>query len=27
MRYAGMVESGDPKSSRKIDQVIYGQEE
>ena len=25
MRYAGMVESGDPNSSRKIDDVIYGQ--
>ena len=25
MRYAGMVESGDPDSSRKIDDVIYGQ--
>ncbi|MSQ72255.1 MAG: CopG family transcriptional regulator [Betaproteobacteria bacterium] len=25
MRYAGMVESGDPKSSRNIDDVIYGQ--
>ncbi len=27
MRYAGMVESGDPESSSKIDEVIYGQEE
>ena len=27
MGYAGMVESGDSKSSRKIDEVIYGQEE
>jgi len=27
MRYAGMVESGDPDSSRKVDEVIYGQEE
>jgi hypothetical protein len=27
MRYAGMVESGDPKSSRKVDEVIYGQQE
>lgn len=27
MCYAGMVESGDPKSSLKIDEVIYGQEE
>ena len=25
MRYAGMVESGDPDSSRNIDAVIYGQ--
>ena len=25
MRYAGMVESGDPDSSRTIDAVIYGQ--
>ena len=25
MRYAGMVESGDPHASRKIDDVIYGQ--
>ena len=25
MRYAGMVESGDPESSRRIDDVIYGQ--
>jgi len=25
MRYAGMVESGDPGSSRNIDDVIYGQ--
>ena len=24
MRYAGMVESGDPDSSRGIDEVIYG---
>ena len=23
MRYAGMVESGDPKSSQSIDDVIY----
>ncbi len=27
MRYAGMVESGDPQSSRNVDEVIYGQEE
>lgn len=25
MRYAGLVESGDPDSSRNIDDVIYGQ--
>ena len=25
MRHAGMVESGDPESSRKIDALIYGQ--
>ena len=24
MRYAGMVESGDPRSSQKIDDVVYG---
>ena len=24
MRYAGMVESGDPESSRKIDELVYG---
>jgi len=27
MRYAGMVESGDPEASRKLDEVIYGQTE
>jgi hypothetical protein len=27
MRYAGMVESGDRKASRRVDEVIYGQEE
>jgi len=26
MRYAGMVESGDPRSSGSIDEVVYGQE-
>lgn len=26
MRYAGMVESGDPKSSARIDEVVYGAE-
>lgn len=25
MRYAGMVESGDAESSRRIDDVVYGQ--
>jgi hypothetical protein len=25
MRYAGMVESGDPHSSRRIDDIVYGQ--
>ena len=25
MRYAGMVESGDPESSQKIDEIVYGQ--
>jgi hypothetical protein len=25
MRYAGMVESGDPKSSQNIDDIVYGQ--
>lgn len=24
MKYAGMVESGDPLSSRKIDDVVFG---
>jgi hypothetical protein len=24
MQYAGMVESGDPESSRNIDDVVYG---
>ncbi len=24
MRYAGMVESGDPDSSRHVDDVVYG---
>jgi hypothetical protein len=25
MRYAGMVESGDPQSSQHIDEIVYGQ--
>jgi len=24
MRYAGLVESGDPRSSESIDQIVYG---
>ena len=24
MRYAGLVESGDPNSSRSIDEIVYG---
>jgi hypothetical protein len=24
MRYAGMIDSGDPASSRRIDEVVYG---
>jgi hypothetical protein len=27
MRYAGMVESGDPHSSQHIDDVVYGQKD
>jgi hypothetical protein len=27
MRYAGMVGSGDPSSSRNIDELVYGREE
>ena len=25
MRYAGMIESGDPRSSQTIDEIVYGQ--
>lgn len=25
MRYAGMVESGDARSSERIDEIVYGQ--
>lgn len=25
MRYAGMVESGDPHSSQNVDEVVYGE--
>ena len=24
MRYAGLVETGDPHSSRRIDEIVYG---
>jgi hypothetical protein len=24
MRYAGMVETGDPDSSRRVDEIVYG---
>ncbi len=24
MRYAGMVETGDPNSSRRVDEIVYG---
>jgi hypothetical protein len=24
MRYAGMIETGDPASSKKIDDIVYG---
>ena len=27
MRYAGMVETGDLQSSRRIDEVVYGQKD
>lgn len=27
MRYAGMVESGDPQSSQRIDDVVYGRKD
>lgn len=27
MRYAGMVESGDPDSSRRIDPLVYGKKD
>lgn len=25
MRFAGMIESGDPDSSRRVDDIVYGQ--
>ena len=27
MRFAGMIESGDPRSSQKIDDVVHGHKE
>lgn len=27
MRYAGMIETGDPRASQKIDDVVYGQKD
>lgn len=27
MRYAGMIESGDSKSSQNIDDIVYGQKD
>ena len=27
MRYAGMVETGDPRSSQSIDDTVYGQKD
>jgi hypothetical protein len=27
MRFAGMVETGDPESSRRVDDVVYGQKD
>jgi hypothetical protein len=27
MRYAGLVESGDPQSSQHIDDIVYGQKD
>jgi hypothetical protein len=27
MRYAGMIESGDPNASQRIDEVVYGQKD
>jgi len=25
MRFAGMIESGDPQASQRIDEIVYGQ--
>ena len=27
MRYAGMIETGDPNASQKVDEVVYGQKD
>ena len=27
MRYAGMIESGDPEASQHIDDIVYGQKD
>lgn len=27
MRYAGTVETGDPRSSQRIDEIVYGQKD
>ena len=27
MRYAGMVDTGDPQSSQKVDEVVYGRKD
>jgi hypothetical protein len=27
MRFAGMVETGDPESSRRLDDLVYGQKD
>ena len=27
MRYAGMIETGDPRASRTVDDVVYGQKD
>ncbi|MCS6951965.1 MAG: CopG family transcriptional regulator [Bryobacterales bacterium] len=27
MKYAGLVQSGDPQSSRAIDEIVYGQKD
>ena len=27
MRYAGMIETGDPRASQKVDDVVYGEKD